>query len=399
MASIENVPIGRLKVCTLKGFDARYLVRKISLRESICTSYLSGDINLLDCNNFIDPLKLRGLDPIQLSFDAPPNGKSYDVTVYILSIQAEVSPENLKCIAYTIAYVSSEFFTDRANLVQESTTPGTTGVALSHKIWGECGFTPSLRAPVQDTPLQDGNQPFHIDYTHPFTAISQIRDAMNFPAYPEGNVLLYRDNVQQNLVPLKYLFDTMSSQQTFKQSTTWGKSWKDQFDADNLIIDAKQQTRGSGTVGTGGGAAGGHDLAATAMQGQRKYDAILGKLTNNEIFGGGGSGLGGSPNLMGVNSDNRAAAMDFSAKVRTERNYAALVKAAPQYNIRVPLRTGINCTVGKGATFNLLPAGGDQFAVSGSAAALMLISDLIHEVFFDLRLVKGTTTFQVLSRI
>jgi hypothetical protein len=240
---------------------------------------------------------------------------------------------------------------------------------------------------------------------HPFTAIAQIRDAMNFPAYPEGNVLLYRDRYVQNLVPLKYLFENLPIQEVFQQTATAGINWYDMFKYNNIIIEAKLQTRGSGTTGMGGGG-GAQDVAATASQGIKKFDAIAGKLINNMVFGKAIAGvifpfskygLGGSPNLAGMNSDNRPQETDFTAKIPEERAYAAMVKAGPQYNIRVPLRTGIKCTVGKGAAFNLLPAGGEQWEVYPIPEKKMLITDLVHDVFNDMKLIRGTTTFQCMQ--
>ena len=410
MASTREVPSGRLLTMTIKGHNLIGLTRKVSIRESICTSYLSGEIVILDHNNFIVGLGIIGLDPVKIVFDAPIVGDrdeaAYECDMYVLSVNAEASPENLRSIIYNIAIVGGEYFTDRGNIVTESTNPGTTGVALSHKIWGKCGFPSSLITPVSDSPLQDGDQPFHVDMAHPFTAIAQIRDAMNFPAYPEGNVLLYRDRYVENLVPLKYLFDILPIQQVFQQTATAGTDWRDMFNMNHIIIEAKLQTRGSGTTGMGGGG-GAQDVAATASQGIKKFDAIAGKLINNMVFGKAIAGvvfpfskygLGGSPNLAGMNSNNRPQETDFTAKIPKERAYAAMVKAGPQYNIRVPLRTGIKCTVGKGATFNLLPSGGEQWEANQEMMKIlpmdMLITDLVHDVFNDMKLIRGTTTMQ-----
>jgi hypothetical protein len=108
--------------------------------------------------------------------------------------------------------------------------------------------------------------------------------------------------------------------------------------------------------------------------------------------------LGGMPNLIKNNLERASQAIDFTNKIESERSFAANVKAGPQYNIRVPLQLGIECTVGKGATFNLLPPVGDQGVMGYDPnGGLMLLTDLMHEVWNDLREVRGTTTFQAMK--
>ena len=416
MATVDEIASGRIISIDIRGQDVLAITRKISIRESICQSYLSGEVTIFDHNQFINAMQLVGLDPVNIVFDAPDpvqTSEPYVAEMYILSIAAQATPTNIKSTIFTISVVSGEYFTDRGNIITESTSPGITGVDLSQKIWNACAFPVSLITPVTDTPLQEGSSAFHIDMQHPFTAIAQIRDSMNFPQYPSGNVLLFRDRWDENLVPLEHLFATAPVQEYFEQRSTWGKSLKDMFEMSNMVIEAKSQSRGSGTTGLGGGGQG-TDVTATGMQGIKKFDVFKGKLENNMVFpmvasalGGLSSvaqtfsayGLGGAPNFQSINTNNREQATDFTAKTIEERAYASMVKAGPQYNIVVPLKTGINCTVGKKAAFNLLPDGGDQWRIGeiGKPPEEMLITDLIHDVYQDKKILRGVTTLQVMA--
>lgn len=389
MASFENVTAAKLRFCILTGKNGSEnvinLVRTLTIRESICVSYLTGQLLLLDNDNVIDSLALEGGSLCSVSFKAP-TSKSYAVYMYVLNIAAESAPENKELKYYTIDLVSSEYFTDRGNLTSKSTDVGQTGVSLAQQIWKECKFDVPLVQPVADAPLRANNQPFHIDLAKPFTAIGQIRDIQMYPSYPTGNVLLYRDYKAQNHVPLQYIYETCPALESFEQRETWGVRLEHIFGGDNsdhAIIDVWEQSRASML-----------NKDAFKKQTKRAYNAVSGKL-GLDIFTG---LLGAGQNMTATNSDRTPPETDFTKVMDPARYYAACLKSQPQYLVKVPLQTGINITAGKGCELELLPSRSTGSSVKRHPdSGLFLVTDLIHEVHNDLRTVLGTTTFNALK--
>src|SRR5262245_34463869 len=97
MASYENVPVGRLRGVTLKGLDVVPYCHKVACRESICSSYLTARITIVDRNNIIQGLELKGAEPATIAIDGPPNSFVYQQNYMILAIEEhEAGPDNLK---------------------------------------------------------------------------------------------------------------------------------------------------------------------------------------------------------------------------------------------------------------------------------------------------------------
>lgn len=390
----------RLLRCNIKGADCKYYCRKLVVRESFCEHFITAELTIYDNNNVINSLKLQAGDPVSIAFDAPVNSFVWENDFMVLKYEGEQEADNLKMVVYTITVVTSEYYSDRGNIVKHSTAPGDTGVKVIQEIWSTCGFKPGLVPLVTDTPIQTQTEPFQIHELKPFTAIMNVRNQMYYPSYPSGNVLCYREYKQQTLSPLEYLFQRLAPQcpKPFIQKATWGVNVRDIFESEQAIIYARAQTRN--------GSGGGSGVASTSSQGKKSFDRAKGILGMNSIFGAamgggvaGGSRFGGAVNNMLNNSQRVEQASDFTNKIDKERHYAALIKAAPQYNIRVPLQWGIQHTVGKGAEFKLLPPMGDRDFDGQNPGGLMLISDLIHEIFFDIKTVQGTTTFQLLKGV
>lgn len=384
MATIENVTAARLLVCNLKG-DIRYLTRTVTIRESICSPYLTGELLVLDNQNVIIDREVRGGDRVDISFDAP-DGKKYTVDMYVLDIKGVSSPENMMLKIYTISVVSSEYFTDYGHITSQTTPTGMTGVDLVKKIWGEEEFKTPLVQPATDAPLRDGNQPFHVDFVRPLTAIGQIRDIQVYPSFPTGNVLLYRDNKAVNHVPLQYIYETCRPMEEYIQRETWGIMQSHLFGGDrsfHTMMQAAEHTRATML-----------DPRFYENQGKRGYDAVMGKLGLDKLVGDLGAGL----NMTQTNSDRTSAGIDFTGIMDKARWYALYLKSLPQYLVKVPLRTGLNSTAGKGCRLEFTPMHTKPNSPN-PATGTYLVTDLIHEVHNDLRVVNGTTTLQCLQGI
>ena len=83
-------------------------------------------------------------------------------------------------------------------------------------------------------------------------------------------------------------------------------------------------------------------------------------------------------------------------KTMNEKMYSAQVRSGPQLQWKVPLQTGINVTVGRGATVFLAPPTDQAIDPSTlSYGGLYFVTDLAHElVVTENTGIIGTTTMQ-----
>ena len=399
MASIENVCSARLISCTIEGVGlVNRLVRTITIKESVCCPYLTGEILLLDNDNVINNENLRGGNIVHINFDgADRSGPAYKIDMRILHFTAVSSPENFNLKIYTISLVSSEYFTDRGKTVSADTSQYMNGVQLIQNIWGACGFEFQLEPVIPDESMQDGNQPFYIAQDKPLTAIGKIRDIQVYPDRT-GNVLLFHQRAIVDgkisgihhvvLGPLAVIYPTSVSTQTFYQRETWGIKWQHMFGADGAdaaIISLNQQSR---TIML--------DLKEFAPNADVATDQNAGKLSVNQI----GQGIlqGPNPSHMFTNSDRVEAAHDPAQLMANARRYASCMKSEPpKYLVRVPLKTGLNITAGGACFLDMQPTHQNPNARNPFTGAYF-ITDLIHECHNDLREVSGTTTFNAIKK-
>ena len=387
MAAIENVTASRLSSCVLEGKtvvqEVRNLVRTVTIHESICSPYITAEIILLDNSNVITNLQVEGGNLCHVNFDVfSESGRKYDIDLYVLDIKGIPHPDIMDMKIYTISFCTSEYFTDRGNTTSKSSDLGQTGCQLAQTIWKECKFKVPLIQPTQDSPLRDGKEPFHVDLVKPFTAIGQIRDIQNYPSYPTGNVLHYRDALTCQHVPLQYIYENCKKDEEFIQKQTWGTSYSHMFGGDksfHSIIDIKECSRATML-----------DPDEFKIQKKRATDQVAGKMGLNMFSGL----IGGGANFALRNSDRTSPEIDATNNMDAARYYALCLKSQPQYLVKVPLQTGINITVGLGAYLDLLPVSISQ---PHPDTGLYLVTDLFHECHNDLRIVNGTTTFQALK--
>jgi hypothetical protein len=395
MATRENVTSARLTLCNIQGVkpdpDVTGLVRTITIKESVCSPHLTGEILLLDNDNIINISDIQGGSRVDISFDgADRTGPAYVIDMYILHIMAESSPENFNLKIYTISMVSSEYFTDRGQTVSINSEMGVTGKMLVAQIWTECGFQFPLVQPDQDMPFQDGNQPYTCTMAKPFTAISQIRDIQVY-SEKNGNVMLFhnRPGGTHQVVhgPLAFIYHNTSGGTTFIQRETWGIEYMHLFGGDSSdfsIISLNQQSRSIMLD---------PDMFSADKQISVSTDQHAGKLAANMMFPG--VALGAGINNPHTNSDRVESPHDPYNIIANARWFATCMKSVPaKYLVRVPLKSGLNITAGGGCTLDMQPTHTNSpNAHSGG----YFITDLVHEVHNDMREVNGTTTFNALQ--
>lgn len=396
--------------CNIKGAECRKITRHLKVRESICSEYIQLEITIIDPYDVLTNLGVSNGDPVSIAFNAPVNSRVYRQNFLITEIKSRRSPQNFRTIIYTIQAVGSEYYSDRQNVVQHVTPQMENGISIAQKIWGQF-FDSSLRTPVQDCPFRTGDNSWTINMEKPFTALRKVRERMVFASYKTGNTLLFRDYDGEVLAPMQYLFDTLSAQESYVQSTTWGKKFTSIFETEHAVIDAKIYTRP--------GAGSGPGTQATASQGKRVFNQFQGKLSTRpeQILASSGftgslgsitnlargisSGLLGSmPNIQLSDGNRQDPACDYTNKTEIERAYLEYVRNQPQYSIKVPLQLGINTTVGKGINVKLLPPSGDLNTIqkTGLHGGLMFVTDLVHEIENANKLVLGTTTYQTILK-
>lgn len=382
-------------------------VHNVQIFETICKPYLTGKLVIKDDNNVINNLQIVGGEPVSVSFSGGSGSGPYRCTLYVLSLKGQPSEKNLRTVIYTFDLVGIQYFGDKTNLVQQSFkgTPGTSIISTIHnKFLGE-----SLSILVPSSGLIGQDNPYVISSVKPFKAINDIRKMLNFDSYQTGSTLHWRDNVGNKFAPMEHLFSTMSSQFTFEQRNTWGSDWRNVFGAYNAILEAAASVNDNGTA-TGKGVG----QIASAAQAERKVLDIMGnkRVVDNMISSMGGGAVSGVAAKYGsiVNSlqGGHGGAHNYSSFDSTQfpkanlratdkaRAYQAQIANGPQLTLKVPIQTGLLCTVGKGITAKLIPPTGDMEAAAKAdrSSGLMLVIDLMHEVSGDGNHMTGTTTMR-----
>ena len=396
----------------LNGVDLVRHVNQLRVYETVCKPYLTASVVIMDTNNILNNMGIVGGEPV--SFTINSTQSEYSGEFFVLSIKGGEQSQSLRSQLYTINLIGKEYFGDRGNMVQQS-FKGVTGTDIISKIHNQFMGT-SLKIPVPSTGLIGKDNAYVISSAKPFKAIADVRKLLTFAQYQTGASLYYRDVNSVNIVPLEHLFATLSSQQTFFQEATWGKSWTDIARSENSIISA-------GLTSTddkdGSGRASIQDISSRST-GERK---VLDLLTNKKVFdtlsgsikGGSVSGLSVS-NLIGsivggvtgghggehnyYVTDSSKVPSENTRQTEREKLYQATVRNGPQHLIKVPIQSGLRCTVGKGITARLLPPIGDTTSPSFAEEQTggdMLVVDIMHEVHSDDQMMAGTTTFRALK--
>jgi hypothetical protein len=398
----------RVKSLYINNVDFTAHVNQLRVYETIQKPYITAKVTVIDNNNVLDNMGLVGGEPVDFSFDGGEASQSYDANLHVLKIKGQKSNESLRAQIYDIECIGPSYFNDKKNLVQQAFKfiPGTQAIQSIHSQY--VGTDAPLRILAQSIgPLS--LQSYIVSAQKPFKAINDIKKRLNFAGFQTGNCLYFRDAQSYVLAPLEALFANLNAQQTFYQEATWGKNWFDVVRAQNAIISAvadcdyNDSGRSSMT-----------DIADKVSQEKKVFDFRIKDLAVNKAAGipgigavvgsalsigaailGGGGSHGGRPNYSVMDSAHLPAQQDPSAKSEAEQLYSALVKNGPGITVKVPIQSGIQCTVGKGADLKLLPPVGDVNEIGPNmASGMYLITDLMHYLCSDDRQMTGVTIFQ-----
>src|SRR5688500_7275653 len=247
--------------------------------------------------------------------------------------------------------IGKEYYGDRSNMVQQSFS-NMTGTDIIQSI--QTRFLGSgIHIPIPSAGLLGQKNNYVVSSTKPFKAINDIRKILSFG---RGTVasMYFRDRDQVNLVKLEHMFSTMGSQQSFVQRNTWGSDWRNVLGAYNAILAAS--TSVNEKQGRGGAQA-----RSAASQFERKVrDVFSTKKVFSDMISG--SGMGGVMNSVTRGHggwqnfpmfDSTKIPKENVRDVGADAAYTASVADGPQVTIKVPIQTGISCTVGKGVTISL----------------------------------------------
>lgn len=392
--------------CELDGANISRFVNSIQVYESLCKPYITAKIVVFDNNNVINTMNqakggLKG-KPVYFAFTG--GEEIYQQQQYVFEIKELPSQENLRYIVYEISTIGLAYYKDRANLVQTSPSnqPATAVAQQIHDQY--LGGDAPLRVmmPSNGFLAQDTQGGFDIPNVHPFKAIRDVLDRATYSAFPSGTSVYFRDRDSYVMAPLEMLFATMGEQARFIQSATWGTHIDHIFDAHFAIISASTVTgNGEGGAGKGG------NLAAAASQGHTIMDRKKHQIINeaqaglqslapwaNMALPAFGSKFGGKINVLAMDESRNPLQTDPALFKRAANLFQAAVKDAANYHIKVPIKGGLKCTVGKGIYAKLIPPVGDLGETTHPVSGRMLCADVVHTAFFDKRTVQGTTTIR-----
>jgi len=397
--------ISQIRSVSILGVDVTGYINAIRIFETVCKPYITGQITLVDTNNLIENMKIQGGESVQGAFQAPPNESVYEFDTRVLTIKGHPAPNSLKKVIYTIDIIGPLYYSDRGSLVQ-SAHKGQTGTSAIQQIFGQYLGTDTLTSLQESIGMIGDKQGFTVNNKKPLTAISDISKQSLFPGQ-SGNVLMFRDRYGVILAPLDYLMSNLSSQEKFIQKEVWGFEMDPQDIYRAIIFAASDNSRSGGRGGMA-------EVAAVANQSQVTFDmhnaelkikdaaSIVGGAISSGLnavtgfFGIPPGGLGGSPNVQVHNTQLQPAATAAFNKTMAEKMRSAQARGGPQLQWKVPLQTGINVTVGRGATVLLAPPTDQTIDLNSiSTNGIYFVTDLAHElVVTDLGDVVGTTTMQ-----
>lgn len=377
--------------CSIAGADFTSRVLKLSVFETVCKPYITGALVIRDDNNVINNLQLSGGEQIQFLFSGG-DGLNYNMTLYLLKMHGEPMNNNLRSVKYLIDMIGPEYYGDRGNMVQQSfqNIPGTEIAKTIHSRFLGSG----LSIPVPSTGMFGMKNPYVVNSTKPFKAIDDVRKLLAFGT-GSGASMYYRDRAQSNLVKLEHMFQTMGSQYSFVQKNTWGADWRNVLGAYDAILAASTSTNEK--QGRGGAM-----TTSLTDQFERKVrDVFSSKKTFSDmISGGGGSVTGGHGGLQNFPLfDSTVIQKENVRNTGLDAQYQSSIKDGPQITIKVPLQTGVLCTVGKGVTIKLIPPTGDFYAGESFERnnGNKLVADLCHELELGEQGMQGTTTMRLVS--
>lgn len=395
---------------TIKGFDARPFINSLQIYESICKPYLTAIATVLDDFDILNQLQIVGGEDVSFTVMAD-GGNSYSQNMKVFAIKGERLNYQLRAAYYKLEMITVEYINDKRNLVQQS-FKNITGTDIISKVHTQY-LGSGINIPIPSSGLLGSGNAIIASNSKPIKFIDDIRRQLTFGQFVTGSTLYYHDNQQVNLAPLEYLISSLSSQQTFIQTATMGQNWTDIFNATNVIIEATttidpyNQEMGRANI---------RDVASTQNQEKKVIDVYNWKRIFNDqvrgVIAGAtlGTAVSGLMNLGGTSSPHGGTQQAYmidgqkipranARQMDKEALYKALMMAAPQVVMRVPIQTGFNVTVGKGFTAKLLPPAGNNPAPSYSAMTSgdYLAVNIEHVCHFDDTAMAATTVLHGLK--
>jgi hypothetical protein len=354
-------------------------VNELRVYETIHKPYHTAKMVIIDNNNIMDNIGLHGGESCSFVFDGG-NDEVYENELHVFSVHGERSNQSLRAQIYDVHLIGAEYFNDKKSLVQQSfkNIPCTAAISQIHNKFIGSGLRvlTSSNGPI-------AKESYIVSAVKPFKAISDLRRRCVYGG--GGNTLYYKDNQSCVLTPLKTLQSQLSAMETFYQKNTWGKNYFDIQIVQAIIAISAQVDESKGGRGSVDG------VAETQNQGKSVFDL----QTKKEVTGKRGGGL---PNNQTMDGNDQPKSTDQSSKTESERSESAEFRNGPMVTVKVPIQTGIHCTVGKGIYLNILPPIGDMDDIDAngnpSMSGLYMVVELCHELKLDDRQMNGTTVMQ-----
>ena len=385
---------------SINGTQIANHVNTLNIYENICKSYRTALAVIIDNNNVINTLQLKGGETVSFNVISD-GGGSYSATMKILSISKEKPNVGLRTVIYQLDMIDNEYLGDRSNLVQRAfkSIQGTSAIQQIHQQF----IGSSLNILIPSAGLLWNKNSHVVNALKPFTAIDNIRKILNFAKYQSGVSVYYHDNKNVKLAPLEYLFDTMSPVQQFVQKATWGSSWTDIFTATNAIITAEtsyeKNSKTSSIV----------DTSAAAQSARKVLDMFSNKRPISDMMStvslSGVSSLSGLLSMFSsvssgglhsfVATDSQKIPNENVRDASKQNAFNAVVGNAPHLIIKVPCQTGFNVTVGQGFNAKMIAPMGDQMnAPEPMNSGTYLAIRIVHSLHFDESDLQGTSSIE-----
>lgn len=378
-----------IRQLSVNGTDLGPYVHELSVYESIFTPFRAAEVTIVDTNNIMKGLDIKGNEDVELSFDA--GGQIYTAKFKVLSPENGNSSNNMRMQGLKLNLVSEIFLKNKTTTVQKS-FKNTTGTDAVKKIFDELGVKGSLQ--VSDSKGMIGeNEPYISSNQTPFDAIHSIRTRLTSDKYKTGAYCFFEDkDGNYQFKQLEELFDTMSPQAEFTHKATQGANIKDMEGQSYNIIGFQEKT----SFSPGGRFDIGDVMNSRKSAQVSTYSTSEAKFNKGQVKdpaegkkGGefkvndnyGSSGKPRSTTI--IPHDKRLEKNSVQAeKSAEEQRFIQEVKNGPQCTIQVLIDSGIKCTVGKGVKADISqPIGDMTTAQSGNpVGGDMLVVNLRHHI-------------------
>lgn len=401
----------RLRHASIAGEECYNLVQNIKVYESMCTPYIKAELTIVDNKGFIAAIAenrtggLAGL-PVKFSFDDGENTYKRDEQV-ILTVDASPSEENKRVQVYNIGTIGISYVNDRQNMVQRTfkNIPATGAASRIHNEF--LGTDAGLRLINSSLGFiaKDTIGSFPISNLKPFKAIEDLLKRAKYGSAANPTVY-FRNRDSYVMGPLQDIFAQASPVVTVEERATWGASMNDMFVnahyaiiGATLLVDEEDIKKKRNKLGM---------RSAAAYQNLNVFNNASQKIEIDKpatatafasmlsFLSGGGSKLGGLPNILHFNELRNDFSQDPSISRQQEMEFLAAVADADKYLVKVPIRAGLKCTVGQGVNAKILAPPGARTR-SPVVGGQMLVADLMHDCYFDKRTAMATSTFRGVS--